>query len=176
MFLLFTVLLRRYSAAGWPGLWPLRPYVVFEATGAPIFSSAVHWGIWDFQPLLHPLPDDCSRWGCIMNGFAILAQFGPTSGLEALSSPSPWPPSSCTKLVSTLVTMAETSLVWLSTPFYPVLCGCCGARVDFIVPRWCEMPSQQVIVSGEGKFAEDIRILCVFHTCLHYFCIACHGP
>ena len=31
-FLLITVLLLRYSAAGWPGLWPLRPYLGFGAT------------------------------------------------------------------------------------------------------------------------------------------------
>ena len=29
IFLLITVLLLRYSATGWPGLWPLRPYLDF---------------------------------------------------------------------------------------------------------------------------------------------------
>ena len=31
-------------------------------------------------------------------------------------------------------------------------------------------------MTGEGKFTEDIIILCVFYTSLHYFCIACHDP
>ena len=37
-FLLITVVLLGYSAAGWPGLWPLRPYLGFGATSAPTFN------------------------------------------------------------------------------------------------------------------------------------------
>ena len=36
--LLIMVLLLRYSAAGWPVLWPLQPYLDFGATGAPTFN------------------------------------------------------------------------------------------------------------------------------------------
>ena len=43
------------------------------------------WGfIWGFTPLLHPLPENCSRLGCIMNDFAIPTKFGPTSSLGGL--------------------------------------------------------------------------------------------
>ena len=54
--LLITVLLLRYSAAGWPGLWPLRPYLDFGATGAPTFSLEVSWGIWGFSTFPLPFP------------------------------------------------------------------------------------------------------------------------
>ena len=69
--------------------------------------------MWGIAPLSHPLPDICSRWGCIGADFANFAQFGPTSSLEPLSSPTRRPPSSTSLLVSTLVIMAETSQVWL---------------------------------------------------------------
>ena len=45
-FLLWMVLLLRCSAAGWLGLWPLRPYLDFRATGAPTLSLGVYWDIW----------------------------------------------------------------------------------------------------------------------------------
>ena len=109
-FLLITVMLLHYSAASWPGLWPLRPYLDLGATGAPTFNLGVYWGV---TPLLRPLPENCSRWGCIMNDFAFFAKFGPTSSLGALYSGSPRPSSWTSLLVSTLMTMAGATLVWL---------------------------------------------------------------
>ena len=82
--LLIMVLLLRYSAAGWPALWPLRPYLEFGATGALTFTFGVYWGIWGYQPLPHLLPDHCSHWGCIMIDFIILTKFCRTSDLGAL--------------------------------------------------------------------------------------------
>ena len=41
---LITVLLLRYSAAGWPGLWPLQPFLDLGATGAPAFNLVVYLG------------------------------------------------------------------------------------------------------------------------------------
>ena len=52
-FLLITVLLLRYSAAGWPGLWPLRPYLDFGATGAPTFNLGVYLA---FSTFFLPFP------------------------------------------------------------------------------------------------------------------------
>ena len=52
-FLLITVLLLRYSAAGWPGLWPLLHYLYFRATGAPTFNLGVKLG---FSTLSLPSP------------------------------------------------------------------------------------------------------------------------
>ena len=49
LFLLITVLLLRYSAAGLPGLWPLRPHLDFGATGAPTFNVGVHLGFSTFS-------------------------------------------------------------------------------------------------------------------------------
>ena len=128
LFLLITVLLQRYSAAGWPGLWSLRPYLDFWATGAPALLLEVSWGIWGFQLFLCPFPDKCSRWDCIINNFAILAMIGSKSSLGALSSPSQRPPSSTSLLLSPLVTMAETFLVWLSIPIaFRYFAGTVGA-------------------------------------------------
>ena len=42
LFLLITVLLLRYSAASWAGLWPLWPYFHFGDTGAPTFNCGVY--------------------------------------------------------------------------------------------------------------------------------------
>ena len=49
LFLLIMVLRLRYSAAGWPGLWPLRPFLDFVATRAPTFTLGVYWGIGCFE-------------------------------------------------------------------------------------------------------------------------------
>ena len=46
-----------------------------------------------FHPHLHPVPDHCSRWGCIMIDYTFFAEFGPASSLGALASPSLRPPS-----------------------------------------------------------------------------------
>ena len=46
LLLLIEVLLLCYSAAGWPGLWPLRPYLDFGATGAPTFNFGVYLGFY----------------------------------------------------------------------------------------------------------------------------------
>ena len=71
----------RYSAAGqaraghYGLIWLLGLLVPLPST----------WGfIWGVTPLLRPLPENCSRWGCVMNDFAFFAKFGPTSSLGAL--------------------------------------------------------------------------------------------
>ena len=80
------------------------------------------------------------------------------------SMPAQRPPSSTTQLVSTLVTMAEKSQVLLPTALPSSTLQVLWARVEFIAPLWCGLPSHQAIVSGEGTL---IRL----HVCVTLVCI-----
>ena len=77
MFLLITVLLLRYSAAGWPGLWPFRPYLDFRATGAPTFSLEDSWGIWGFSTFPLPFPRPLQSLGLHYDGLHQLCHLWP---------------------------------------------------------------------------------------------------
>ena len=83
----------RYSAAGqaragdYGLIWILGLLVPLPSTWKFIGILGV------FHPHLHPVPDHCSRWGCIMIDYTFFAEFGPASSLGALTSPSLRPPS-----------------------------------------------------------------------------------
>ena len=76
-FLLITVLLLRYSAAGWPGLWPLRPYLGFGATGAPTFNFGVYWDTWGFSPSPSPCPRPLQSLGLHYDRLHLLCRVWP---------------------------------------------------------------------------------------------------
>ena len=172
--LLIKVLLLRYSAAGWPGPWPLRPHLDFGATGAPTFNLGVYLGGSTFslpftrqvQSLaLHyeQLCRPCQVWiqiwswgslicfskACILDFFT--GEYAGDSGFD----------------ISGLA--AHTHCL-------PVLHGYCGGIAGFVAARWCGLTTQQVIVTGEGKFTEDTIIMCVSHTGVHSVIMACHSP
>ena len=62
-FVLITVLLLRYSAAGWSGLWPFRPYLDLRATGAPAFNLVVYLGYLGSSTSFLPCPGQLQSLG-----------------------------------------------------------------------------------------------------------------
>ena len=165
-FLLITVLLLRYSAAGWPGLWPLRPYLDFGATGAPAFNLGVHWGFCTS-------PSPSSRYLHLLGlHWGRLRQLCPV-----------WP---YIQLSASFITFKKASILDFLTGEYRddyggewdisalavhptafrYFAGTVGARVDFIVPCWCGLPSQQVILIGEGTvIGGHQHLVCASHFC-----------
>ena len=77
----------------------------------------------------------------MMVDFAILAKFGPTFSLGALTSPSLRPPSLTTYLVSTLMTMAESN---------SGLAACVVGAADPTAFTKCEFEAARWVVWGCG--------------------------
>ena len=171
-FLLITVLLLRYSAAGWPGPWPLRPYLDFGATGAPTFNLGVYLGFSTFslpfsrqvQSLgvhYEQLPRPCQLWPHI-RPWGSLIRFSKDSIIDFLTGE--YPGDYGGELDISGMAVHPTALWYFA--------GTLGARVDFIVSCWCGLPSQQVILTGEGTIIkkQHDNLVCLLHllSLLHH--------
>ena len=173
-FLLITVLLLRYSAAGWPGLSPLRPYLDFGATGAPTFNLGVYWDTWGFSPSPSPCPRPLQSLGLHYGGIRQLCHVWPRI--------QPWGPLILFSLASIpdyltgeypedygldtegLAAPSCRQVELCRRPWFP---WHLISLTSFSVCSWVDF-----LTSGEW----NIIIMRLFHTCVHFCIMACHGP